>query len=236
MKNWLGLSATGFALVASVAMSVGLVVSALPSPPTEAEPVENALMYDTLPYYVKNDLRPRWHGANQRHITGMKLRDQHNAVFDEKMFSQGPTVVNFFFSGCTTVCPVSMELLSLTRKDLAAEAPSFLSISVTPLADNPATLAGYAKKLALPDDWHLATGVPRQVFDMAKEALLTDIETPGPDGLPPHTERALLVDTEGRIRGIYNANEATDLMRLRYDLRRLKSEVRQGNKTPGENS
>jgi protein SCO1 len=185
---------------------------------------ESALMYDTLPFYTKSDLLPRWRGAGDRRIGSFSLRDQHNDLVSQHVFEHGPTVVNFFFTGCATVCPVSMELLNLTRKDLAGEAPAFLSISVTPLSDDPATLAAYARRIDLPDDWHLATGVPREVFALAQNDLLTDIATPGPDGQPPHTERALLVDTMGRIRGIYNANQAVDLMRLRYDLRRLRAE------------
>lgn len=188
-----------------------------------SEQPENALMYDTLPFYVKADLMPRWRGADGRHIEDMALSDQDGKRIDETLFRQGPTVVNFFYSGCTTVCPVSMELLSLTRKDLGAEAPNFLSISVTPLQDNPAALRAYAKKIGLPGQWRLATGVPKQVYAMAREQLLTDIETPGPDGQPPHTERAMLIDAEGRIRGIYDANQAVDLMRMRYDLRRLRT-------------
>ncbi|HEX7645578.1 MAG TPA: SCO family protein [Burkholderiaceae bacterium] len=190
------------------------------------QPQENALMYDTLPFYIKADLMPRWRGADGRHIEDLALIDQDGKRFDEAVFRQGPTVVNFFYSGCATVCPVSMELLDLTRKDLGSEAPNFLSISVTPLQDNPAALRAYAKKIGLPRQWHLATGVPKQVYAMAREQLLTDIETPGLDGQPPHTERAMLIDTEGRIRGIYDANQAIDLMRMRYDLRRLRREER----------
>lgn len=189
---------------------------------------ESALMYDTLPFYTQIDLHPRWRGAGDRRIGDFDLRDQNNVSINRHVFERGPTVVNFFFSGCTTICPVSMELLNLTRKDLAAEAPAFVSISVTPLIDDPATLSRYAQRLELPNDWRLVTGSPGEVFALAKSELLTDIETPGPDGQPPHTERALLVDTLGRIRGIYNANEAVDLMRLRYDLRRLRTESRAG--------
>jgi protein SCO1/2 len=185
---------------------------------------ENALMYDTLPFYVNADLMPRWQGAGGRRIEGVALVDQNGRRFDEEVFRRGPTVVNFFYSGCTTLCPVSMELLGLTRKDLGAEAPNFISISVTPLADTPPALTAYAKKINLPADWRLATGVPQQVYAMARKQLLTDIETPGPDGQPPHTERAMLVDAEGRIRGIYDANQAVDLMRMRYDLRRLRTQ------------
>jgi len=220
VKRRLVFSCIGLAL-ASLACAVAL------SRPAAVRQ-ENALMYDTLPYYVQADLRPHWQGAGERHIEGMKLIDQNGHRIDEKQFRSGPTVVNFFYSGCTTFCPVSMELLSLTRKDLGSEAPNFLSISVTPLADNPAALTAYARKIALPADWRLATGVPQQVYSMAREQLLTDIETPGPDGQPPHTERALLIDTEGRIRGIYDANQAVDLMRMRYDLRRLRQEARAG--------
>lgn len=185
---------------------------------------ENALMYDTLPFYIQADLLPRWRGADGRHIEDMALLDQDGRGFDESVFRQGPTVVNFFYSGCTTVCPVSMELLSLTRRDLGTEAPNFISISVTPLQDNPAALRAYAKKIGLAGPWQLATGAPAQVYALAREQLLTDIETPGPDGQPPHTERAMLVDTEGRIRGIYDASQAVDLMRMRHDLRRLRTQ------------
>jgi protein SCO1/2 len=204
-------------------MVAGLAGAAVFSRSAPEQP-ENALMYDTLPFYTKADLMPRWRGADRRRIEDMALLDQDGKRFDQAVFHKGPTVVNFFYSGCTTICPVSMELLSLTRKDLGAEAPNFLSISVTPLQDTPAALRAYAKKIGLPEQWHLATGTPRQVYDMAREQLLTDIETPGPDGQPPHTERAMLIDAEGRIRGIYDANQAVDLMRMRYDLRRLRKE------------
>jgi cytochrome oxidase Cu insertion factor (SCO1/SenC/PrrC family) len=203
-------------------VAAGLAGAAVLSRSAPEQP-ENALMYDTLPFYTKADLMPRWRGADRRHIEDMALIDQNGKGFDEAVLRKGPTVVNFFYSGCTTVCPVSMELLSLTRKDLGTEAPNFLSISVTPLQDNPAALRAYAKKIGLPEQWHLATGVPGQVYAMAREQLLTDIETPGPDGQPPHTERAMLIDTEGRIRGIYDANQPVDLMRMRYDLRRLRA-------------
>ncbi|HEX8957925.1 MAG TPA: SCO family protein, partial [Burkholderiaceae bacterium] len=200
----------------------GLAGAAVVSHSVPEQP-ENALMYDALPFYVKSDLMPHWRRADKRHIEGMALTDQDGKPFDETVFRRGATVVNFFYSGCATVCPVSMELLDLTRKDLGSEAPNFLSISVTPLQDNPAALRAYAKKIRLPEQWLLATGIPKQVYAMAREQLLTDIETPGPDGQPPHTERAMLIDTEGRIRGIYDANQAIDLMRMRYDLRRLRA-------------
>jgi len=212
-------------LIVAITMAsvTGIAVAMRPA----ARPIaENALMYDTLPFYTGADLLPHWHGADKRRIGSFHLQDQQGQVLDEHVFVSGPTVVNFFFGGCTTVCPASMELLNLTRKDMATEAPAFLSISVTPLADSPAALRSYAKRIGLPADWRLTTGVPKDVFAMARNDLLTDIEKTGPDGLPPHTERALLIDIQGRIRGVYNANTAVDLMRMRYDLRRLRQEMR----------
>jgi protein SCO1/2 len=181
--------------------------------------MDSALSHDTLPVYSKPDLRPRWdEDAMQGRIGTIRLRDQDNAALDEHIFDSGPTVVSFFFTGCATVCPVAMELLNEMRRTLGAEAPAFLSISVTPLADTPQTLNAYATQLGLDKQWKLTTGIPAEVYRMARISLFSDIETPGPDGSPPHTERAFLIDRQHRIRGIYNANRSTELMRLRHDL------------------
>lgn len=191
----------------------------------QAAPQENALGEDGLPFYTDATLRPRWRDAGRRRIGQLALRNQHGAALDASVLDGEPTVVSFFFSGCATRCPLAMELLNLSRLDMGAEAPRYLSLSVTPQLDDVAALQAYARRSGLPPSWQLATGRPDQVYRLAREQLLSDIETPGPDHQPPHTERALLVDGQRRIRGIYNATVATELLRLKFDLRRLRAEA-----------
>lgn len=188
-------------------------------------PQESALGEDGLPFYTDASLRPRWRNGDKRRVGRFMLRDQHGAALTEMALDGEPTVVSFFFTGCATQCPLAMELLNLARQDMGTGAPRFLSVSVTPQLDDVAALQGFARRGGLPPEWRLATGQPAEVYRLAREQLLTDIETPGPDNQPPHTERALLVDGARRIRGIYNATMATELLRLKFDLRRLRAEA-----------
>ncbi|WP_338847860.1 hypothetical protein V8J88_03690 [Massilia sp. W12] len=57
-----------------------------------------------------------------------------------------------------------------------------------------------AARFQLPPDWLSATGA---------------------DGLPPHIERTFLRAQSGRIRGVYDASLAHDMVRLKYDLPKL---------------
>lgn len=188
-------------------------------------PQENALSEEGLPYYTDATLRPRWRDGGARRIARFALRNQHGARLDAAALDGEPTVVNFFFSACATQCPLALELLNLARQDMGAEAPRFLSLSVTPRLDDVAALQAFARRSGLPPSWQQATGQAEEVYRLAREQLLTDIETPGADNQPPHTERALLVDGQRRIRGIYNATLATELLRLKFDLRRLRAEA-----------
>lgn len=186
---------------------------------------ENALSEDGLPFYTDADLLPRWKRAGTRRIGRFSLRNQFGQRIDEGLLERGATVLSFFFTGCATQCPVALELLDLARQDMGREAPSFLSISVTPRLDDERALRVFAERARLPSTWQLATGDAEQVYRLARRELLTDIESPGADNLPPHTERALLIDAERRIRGIYNATLATELQRLKADVRRLRPHV-----------
>lgn len=80
-------------------------------------------------------------------------------------------VVQFFFSGCGTVCPPQTALLRELRQriDAAGRARevSFVSISVDPLGDGPAQLHAYAQRFGLRTGvaagWTLLTGAPGDV-------------------------------------------------------------------------
>ena len=186
---------------------------------------DSILAHDTLPYYAAADLQPRWDRVSSvLRVGGFEFTDHRKAAVDDRLLDHGPTVVNLFFAGCVSVCPVSMDLLRTLQANLGAQAPQFVSLTVSPLTDDVRALADYAGKFGLPKDWVLLTGEPKHVEAWARHSLYSDITTIGPDGLPPHTERAFLIDRKHRIRGIYDARSPHEMVRLRYDVARLRQE------------
>ena len=92
---------------------------------------------------------------------------------------------------------------------------------VLALFDDPAALRKYAHSVQLAPEWRLATGDPAKVVQLAQRSFYSDIATAGPDGLPAHLTRALLVDSQHRVRGIYDASVATEILRLERDAAQL---------------
>lgn len=181
--------------------------------------------HDTLPFYAAADLRPRWDPVSSlMRVGSFQLLDQHQRPVDRQLLDSGPTVVNLFFAGCVSVCPVTMDLLRTLHGSFGDKPPRFVSLTVSPLTDDVPALAAYADKFGLPKDWLLLTGEPKQVEDWARRSLHSDISHLGADGLPPHTERAFLVDRKHRVRGIYDARSPHEIVRLRNDVMALRLE------------
>ena len=186
---------------------------------------DSILAHETLPYYAASDLRPRWDRVSSlMSVSRFRLTDQHRRAIDEELLDNGPTVFSLFFAGCVSVCPVSMDLLRTLQASFQEQAPQFVSMTVAPLSDDPVALADYAAKFGLSKDWRLLTGAPREVEAWARNSLYSDITRLGPDGLPPHTERAFLIDARHRIRGIYDARSPYEMVRLRNDVFKLRAE------------
>ena len=186
---------------------------------------DSILAHETLPFYASSDLRPRWDRVSSvLRVDGFKFTDQRKTAVDDGLLDKGPTVVNLFFAGCVSVCPVSMDLLRTLQASFGSQAPQFVSLTVSPLTDDVRALADYASKFGLPKDWKLLTGEPKRVEAWARRSLYSDITKIGPDGLPPHTERAFLIDRGHRIRGIYDARSPHEMVRLRNDIAMLRQE------------
>jgi protein SCO1 len=80
-------------------------------------------------------------------------------------------VLNFIFTGCSTVCPPQTALLKQARDTMPTTSLPmvWLSLSVDPLADTPATLNAYRKKFDIsagPTPWYFLTGEPNTVTNL----------------------------------------------------------------------
>lgn len=71
-----------------------------------------------------------------------------------------PIVVNFIYTTCTTICPLSSQVLAQLQEKLASESAHarLVSISIDPEEDTPARLREYARKFHASGIWSHYTG------------------------------------------------------------------------------
>ena len=71
-----------------------------------------------------------------------------------------PVLLNFFFTTCTTICPVLSAGFSNMLKTLGEEARDVhvVSIAIDPDHDTPDVLRGYRKRFGAGPEWELLTG------------------------------------------------------------------------------
>lgn len=142
-------------------------------------------------------------------------------------FAGKPFVADFMFTSCQSVCPILGKKMSELARDLPLDRVNLISFTVDPENDTPAVLGDYARKLQAPPQWYFLTGDKSALFTLIRDhfQLMVD-DSPQVQATDPivHSNRFVLVDGAGRVRGYYNAFEATELAQLRLDLARLLEE------------
>lgn len=134
-------------------------------------------------------------------------------------------VADFFFTTCPTICPV-MKKEMLRVFEQFKEEPNFriLSHTIDPTHDTQAVLKDYAEKLGVPNaaTWNFLTGDQEKIFEIGQTSYLT---TTMADDMEPggflHSGAFLLVDQQGRIRGVYDGTKTEQVDRLLADIPKL---------------
>ena len=134
-------------------------------------------------------------------------------------------VADFFFTTCPTICPIMKKEMLRVYEQFKGE-PNFriLSHSIDPTHDTQAVLKDYAEKLGVPDaaTWNFLTGDQEKIFEIGQTSYLTTAMT---DDMEPggflHSGAFLLVDQQGRIRGVYDGTKTEQVDRLLADIPKL---------------
>jgi protein SCO1/2 len=118
-------------------------------------------------------------------------------------------VADFIFTNCEGVCPnlsKAMSLIQLNFKD--DPRVNLVSFSVDPDRDSLPVLKEYAQRYGATDGkWYFLRGEKQTMWDMAQQGFkLPVVYTPegGTGSEFTHTEKMVLVDADGKIRGFYN--------------------------------
>lgn len=80
--------------------------------------------------------------------------------FPQALDDGRPVLLNFIYTSCSAICPMSSQVFSKVQETLAAERESayLVSISIDPEHDTPARLAEYARRFGAGNGWHFYTG------------------------------------------------------------------------------
>lgn len=129
------------------------------------------------------------------------------------------TIVDFFFTSCPSICPkMSAEMERVNDMFRDYDNVRIMSISIDPTYDTPEILKEYADEHnAKAGKWDFLTGGVQETYDLAKCGFM--IPTVDGMGVPDdfvHSDKFMLIDELGRIRGYYSgtSREDVDLLML----------------------
>lgn len=175
-----------------------------------------------LPYYDSSDLTPKWHVVDHA-IADFSLLTQTGAPIRRADLTGKVHVATFIYTRCANVCPAMVTQLSRVQKAISGKDATIVAFSVTPQNDTPQTLAAFGSERHIDAlKWKLVTGDPEQIYALARDSYFADDGRL--DAAKPaveqflHTEKALLVDREGKLRGVYNATLPHEIDKLIADL------------------
>ena len=141
-------------------------------------------------------------------------------------------VADFMYTSCVEICPLQSAEMARLQAAFADHGDlRLVSISVDPERDTPEVLSDYAEKFqADPERWLFATGEQEAIARLAQEGFRLSAASyvpaeAGTDYTFIHSNRFVLVDRQGRIRGYYRSTDPEHLARLRRDLTLLLGQV-----------
>jgi protein SCO1/2 len=95
--------------------------------------------------------------------------DGSQVRLDDELGFDGAIVLNFVFTSCSAVCPITSRTFSeVQAKLLPGEPVRLMSISLDPLNDTPEALRAYGKQFSAGRSWRFYTGTPDASADVQR--------------------------------------------------------------------
>ena len=183
---------------------------------------------ESLPFYNTAQFDAEWIGEKDARykdihtIDTFSLTNQLGHTINNDSLKGKIYVANFFFTSCPGICPKMVSNLQVLQDSLSDnDKVKLISFSVMPWVDTVERLNEYAQQHNIhPNKWHLLTGNKDKIYTLGRQSYFAEktlgLKKDSTEFL--HTESMLLIDTKGRIRGIYNATQKTDIERVREDI------------------
>ncbi|HKJ07233.1 MAG TPA: SCO family protein, partial [Flavobacteriaceae bacterium] len=187
----------------------------------------------TLPVYNPADVNPQlvdesiMHQRRNHTISNFTLINQNGDTITYADYENKIYVADFFFTRCTTICPVMTNNMGILQEEfLNDDDVKLLSHSVTPVMDSVPILNAYANTRGVDaKKWNITTGPKKHIYELARKSYFAVLDE-GDGGLQDfiHTENFVLVDKKKRIRGFYDGTDLKEIDRLITDIKLLQKE------------
>ena len=162
-------------------------------------------------------------------VREFSLTNQFGRVVSAVSLRGSVWVADVIFTRCPGPCVAMTRNLAQLEAALPPGMPvRLVSLTADPEHDQPPVLQEYARKIGrLTERWDFLTGNRAAINDLAiRQLLLAVAEVPEGEqtseaDLFIHSTKFVLVDGEGRIRGIYEGTETSALEEIPKAIRRL---------------
>lgn len=180
-----------------------------------------------LPYYADRQFTPFWkpvaHSVATHVASDTPFLDQTGSVFTPSSLRGTVHVVSFIFTRCAAICPPLVSSLKKVQAATAGSGVTLVSYSVDPSHDSVTVLRDFALSRGIdPVRWKLLTGSVNGVHQVARDLYFADDDGMRKSLADPetflHTEKVLLIDRDGHIRGLYNSTQPFEIQKLIEDL------------------
>lgn len=164
-------------------------------------------------------------------VKGFVLTNQAGVAFSSAELTGRVWVADIVFTRCPGPCPrMTAHLAELQRQLSETGDVHLVTLTADPQHDTPEVLAGYARQFeADTNRWHFLTGPAANIYRVATEQLLLAVgknpepESAAPEDLFLHSTKLVLVDGEGRLRGVFDGEDPAVVGRLLAAIERLTS-------------
>lgn len=150
----------------------------------------------------------------QHYIPDFNLTNQDGRSVGREKMNGKITIVDFFFTSCPSICPqMSLEMERVNDMFREEDEVQIMSFSIDPEYDTPDILSDYAAEhKAVAGKWDFLTGDKSAIYQLARCGFV--IPTLDGLGIPDdfvHSDKFILVDQLGRIRGYYSGTSRDDV-------------------------
>jgi protein SCO1/2 len=158
-------------------------------------------------------------------VPDFRLTNQDGQPYGSDELSGKLWVATFIFTSCSATCPRQTTRFSELQEHLASDeargAVRQVSITVDPARDTAAILREYGAAAGADfERWNFLTGDHDTLFELCKTGFLLPVfdASEKTSGVIAHSQMAILVDQEGRIRGYYDALDDAAYRSLKQDI------------------
>ena len=168
------------------------------------------------------------------HVPDFMLTERSGKEVKLADLKENVWIADFIFTRCQGQCPMLSGRMAVLQGKLNAPQIKLVSFSVDPEFDTPKILSEYATRYhAQKDKWLFLTGSKTEMWNLITDGFKLGVDQASPEDLKAgaepvmHTNRFVLVDQEGNIRGYYDSSDSQEMDRLIKNVSSLASQSKQ---------